>query len=138
MQKTTKFDYNLLIADLEAKKKVIEDMISNFKMIQNISELPSSGLSSVSSAPVISAESIPNDAFFGLDIIKAIKKYLTIVKRPAPLKDIADALLKGGFTSRSSNFYKTTHTMLYRQKDAGDIVKVNKEWGLKEWYGLKK
>src|SRR5438477_411254 len=57
---------------------------------------------------------ISDDAFFGLSITEAAKKYLGMVKRKQTVREIADALDRGGLPHTSSNFVATVATMLRR------------------------
>jgi len=51
------------------------------------------------------------------------------------VKEIADALVRGGITHQSSNFANTMYTTLKREDDrGGNIIKVGKNWGLASWY----
>lgn len=83
---------------------------------------------------------IASDAFFGLGIVDAAKKYLGMTRRPQSSKEIATALVQGGFHTTAKDFYNTVFGVLSREwKNNGEIVKVNKEWGMAEWYpGLRR
>lgn len=77
-----------------------------------------------------------SDSFFGLTASQAIQKYLAIIKRPAPSKEICEQLVAGGFTSKSDNVYNTVYTALTRNEDTifANLGRT-KGWGLKAWYG---
>ncbi|MEE8575942.1 MAG: hypothetical protein V3T31_01685 [candidate division Zixibacteria bacterium] len=74
---------------------------------------------------------IRSDTFFGMNAPSAAKKYLEMVKRPAPTREIANAMEKGGFLSHSKNLTASVHTALTRDSAA---VRVTGKWGLAEWY----
>ncbi len=83
---------------------------------------------------------IRQDAFFGMGLVEATKKYLGMTKRPKSSRDIATALVQGGLHTTAKDFYNTVFGVLNREaKNNGEIVKVKKEWGLAEWYpGLRR
>jgi hypothetical protein len=62
----------------------------------------------------VNPANIPDDAFFGLSIGEAAKKYLGIVKRKPSIGEIADALDRGGLPHASGDFVGTVTTMLGR------------------------
>jgi hypothetical protein len=78
------------------------------------------------------------DTFFGLSIPEAIKKYLSIMKRPQFPKAIADALLEGGVLSQATNFSLNVNTALKRLRDSGVVVSTREGWGLAAWYPNRK
>jgi hypothetical protein len=79
---------------------------------------------------------IASDAFFGMSIVDAVKKHLSVVKKPQDTKAIVDALESGGFRHTSKNFYGTIFSVLRRRaKNEGDLVKVSSGlWALTDWY----
>jgi hypothetical protein len=79
---------------------------------------------------------IPPDAFFGLTIPEAAKKYLAIVHRPQSLQEIADGLLKGGMVTTAKDFPATIHA-IFRRNAEGEIIRVGDNWALAEWYNKK-
>lgn len=86
-------------------------------------------------------EALMDDTFFGLSLVDAARKYLRIVKRKKSTKEVMQALEAGGFTHTSKNFFTTVFSALQREseKEASEIVKVGKEWGLMDWYpGMRK
>ncbi len=72
-----------------------------------------------------------SDAFFGMTVADAARKYLTGLRATAPAKVIADALVAGGFKTVAKNFVETVRTMLSRNTQ---FVFVNGGFGLAEWY----
>jgi hypothetical protein len=124
-------DYQKVLADLEEKKAKIEAAIEGIKVMLGHSV----------TGPILNgggsarADSIPSDAFFGMSIVDAAKKYLRMVKSKRTTADIVAALERGGITHSSKNFTNTVYAGLFRdEKQGGDIVRVGKDWGLAEWY----
>lgn len=126
------FDVEAAIVALEAQRTGIEETIAALRRYQAMVQgSPSPETRSVDPA------NIPDDAFFGLSIGEAAKKYLSIVKRKQSIRDIADALDRGGLPHASGDFVGTVATMLRRQatKDS-ELVRVGRgDWGLAAWYG---
>ncbi len=123
--------YDAVIIDLETKRDQLNAMIETLKQMKSVG-LPSMGMP-VSSAPsVITEADIPHDAFFNLTIPDAAKKYLSIVKKTKPHPELCDALLNGGFKTSASSFREVVRATLGRNPE---FVRVNGQWGLKEWYG---
>src|SRR5687768_4907898 len=107
-------------------------------------QLPeSSGESAtLGAAPSGSRESITMgviqpDAFFRLSNPEAIRKFLSIMKRPQSPRAIVDGLKAGGVLSQAKNFYATVWTELKRAEDRGEIVNTPAGWALSEWYAGK-
>jgi len=125
--------YDVVIADLEAERDQLNNMIAALKRRKAGGAASLAGISTVVSAGPINAASIPGDAFFGMTLPDAGHKYLSMVKAPTPHAKFCDALLEGGFKTTASNFREVVRSTLSRHPD---FVKVSRgEWGLKEWYG---
>jgi hypothetical protein len=79
---------------------------------------------------------IASDAFFGMSIVDAVKKYLSLIRKPQDTRAIMEALERGGFRHTSKNFYGTIFSVVRRRaKTDGDIVKVSSGlWALTDWY----
>jgi hypothetical protein len=126
--------YDVVIADLEAKRDQINvaiDMLRALRVTGAIT-LPAS-VPTPTQKPITSSDlEIPRDAFFGMTIPEAAKKYLAMVKVTKPNSDLCVALLKGGFKTQANNFSEVVRSTLQRH---ADFVKVSGEWGLAEWYG---
>lgn len=129
-------DYESVIADLKAKRAAIDALIESFE--RTLPFLQSGPLATVK--PGVANQSIEKDTFFGLSVIDAARKYLSMVKSPKSTQDIAAALERGGLTHTSQNFANTVVTILRRQeRNVGDIIRVKRDWGLAEWYpGLRR
>lgn len=128
-------DYQAVLDDLERQKAGIQNAIDALRQAISGGAVGSTG--AATSRPV-DPLSIPSDAFFGLSIGEAAKKYLTIVKRKQTIQEIADALERGGLPHTSTDFASTVRAMINRQaKSDPDLVRVGPgaSWGLASWYG---
>jgi len=75
---------------------------------------------------------IGHDAFLKMSIPEATKKYLGIVRQKKDTQAIIDALEQGGLP-RSE--YSTVYAVLRRrEKQVGDIINMQGDWALAEWY----
>lgn len=111
------------LADLEVRKAKIEAMIANIR------ELMAQGVS----APGPSGPGgIKPGAFHKMTIPDATKKYLETVHQKQGTQAVIDALEKGGLPRGK---YNTVYSILARrQKQVGDIINMQGDWALKEWY----
>lgn len=136
-------DYSAMLADLEAKKAVIDSAIASVRAAMAAGALGvaasdplssgASGSGGASSQPFDG--DIPSGLFFGKSIPEAAKLYLSMVKRKQTTKEITSALEEGGMTTTADNFEATVTAGLFRaSKKFGEIVKVKGSWGLAEWY----
>jgi len=123
--------YDLVIADLEGKRDQITAAIEMLKALRATGAL-SAPLPVPSQRQPITAAEIPRDAFFGMTLPEAAKKYLSIERVTKPNPELCSALINGGFKTQSNNFSEVVRSTLQRH---ADFVKVNGEWGLAEWYG---
>jgi hypothetical protein len=123
--------YDAVIADLEAKRDQMSAMIENLKQMRGLANsVVTANLSVTPIAGVMTT--ISHDAFFGMTILDAAKKYLSIVKKTVPHPQLCDALLEGGFKTSAANFREVVRSTLGRHPD---FIKVNGQWGLDAWYG---
>lgn len=128
--------YEIVLADLRAKKAQIEQAISAIESLR--SGAPASG--SAGAAPATNAT--PNSdvdspgAFLGMSITDAAKKLLAAKRQPMRNPDIAAAFKRGGLVLNSKDVVNTIGSVLTRRaNEVGDLVKVDRgTWGLKEWY----
>lgn len=139
--------YESLLQELEAERAELDSLIAFIRRrLGKTDAIPASPVevgSFQSSNPVMqsrTAGTLSSDAFFGLSLVDAAQKYLAHMKTPKTAREIADALLSGGFKTTSKDFYNTVFSVLSREdKNQGAIAKVNREFGLSEWYpGLKR
>ena len=127
-------DYSAVLADLRAKRAAIDQLIQGVEQIIGIKAVaavtPANG-----GPPGGAAQSVRDDSFFNMGIVDAVKKYLAMSKQPRSLTDIIAALESGGFVHDSANFYATVHSsLLRREKQVKDVVRVKRQWALSEWY----
>ena len=130
-------NYSDVLADLRLKQTALEQAITGITTLMKLGTVSGGGPAPISSsADPSSPVEIPSDAFFGVSIVEATKKYLGMMKRPKTTQEIAAALVEGGYNHTSKNFYSTIFSVLAREsgKPTGEIVKVNDRWGLAEWY----
>jgi hypothetical protein len=129
--------YEGVIADLMAKRDAIDVTIANLRAIQAGGAAPVAGSVVAGPSKPIDPMNIRDDAFFGLSIGEGAKRYLEMVKRKQSVKEIAEALDRGGLPHTSTNFVNTVGTMINRlAKTDPDLVRVGRgEWGLAAWYG---
>jgi DNA-binding XRE family transcriptional regulator len=129
-------DYNVVLADLEAKRAAIDTAIAAMRQMLNIgADQPSNVAAAQSSERRDQLTEIRFDSFFGLSIPDAIKKCFAIIKRPLGLMEITKLLDDGGLLSSSKDLSSTVSATLTRMKNAdGDIVQVQGKWAPVEWY----
>jgi hypothetical protein len=134
-----RLDYESILAGMEAERAALDTAIAGLRAYLNkgtTDPLSGPGGPTVLAKP-IDPSMIRDDAFFGLSIGEAAKKYLTLVKRKQSVREIAEALERGGLPHTSSNFVNTVGTMLNRAAiNDAELVRVGRgEWGLSGWYG---
>jgi len=124
-----------MIADLEGKRDRLSGIIEALKQLKELG-LPLAAIEGVmGGVPNVSiGTAIPRDAFFGMKIPDAARKYLSWggrkITKPHP--ELCDALLEGGFQTSSANFREVVRSTLQSQSR---FVKVGGQWGLRDWYG---
>lgn len=145
-------DYNAVLADLEAKRSQLDAAIEVIRAL--IGSGATSGEAGAEAAVAEngtasgsgparqggqSGPTIDTDTFFGLNTPAAVRKYLSLMKRPQKPRAIADALQAGGqvHASDSKTAYMNVNVALNRGKDKEFAKTRNGEWGLAEWYGSK-
>lgn len=136
-------DYDKVLADLESKRDALNAAIDGIRKLIHVNSqmLPDGTIKSAAAGQLPEAQEIQSDTFFSLSIPDAIEKFLRMMKKPQPVREIADSLERGGFSHTSQRFPKTVATTLNRMAEADEpkVVKVKGEWGLTEWYpGRKK
>jgi HB1, ASXL, restriction endonuclease HTH domain len=128
--------YELVLADLRAKKAQIDQAIAAIEALRKGN--PTAAISAVgapSNAPGSQSLEEPG-AFLGKSIVDAAKMLLAAKRQPMRNPDIAAAFKRGGLVLNSKDPANTIGAVLARRAaDVGDIVKVDRgTWGLKEWY----
>jgi hypothetical protein len=135
-------DYGAVLADLEAKKSMLERAIASLRAVMDSGALAVNAgdamtLTDGLSSSVMASGEVPHGAFLGKSIPEAAKLYLTIAKRKQTSREIAEGLKKGGIESKSKSFNAQVHTILDRARKSGSGVFVKLDggyWGLGEWY----
>lgn len=69
--------------------------------------------------------------YANMDVVDAARHYLRACNRPMPTREIAEALIAGGYPTRSRKFVSTVNTLLRRAAAAGGDVRRNDDV---EWY----
>jgi hypothetical protein len=121
--------YEPVIAEMKAQIEECERVIVTLEMMRaKAANALASGVAAVSTPqnPTLS-----NDTFFGMTIAEGAKKFLTITKKTATARAIAEALVAGGFKTSAKNFVETLRSIVSRHQY---FVFVNGEFGLAEWY----
>jgi hypothetical protein len=140
MHMSEKIDYAAIIADLESKRAAIDNAIASLRAVASFGAIGASeGMSYVNlgadlRSPSASGGDVPDGAFHGKTIPEAIKLYLNLIRKKQTAREISDGLKKGGMESTSKWFDKIIYATLDRLKKAGDVVKIEGNWGLPEWY----
>src|SRR5437867_2538582 len=128
--------FEAAIAALEARREQVNAEIdADIAKLREIGERMS-GVALTSGAPLNVPAKIEKDTFYNMTLPDAAKKFLAMSgKKPQTTNAIVDALEKGGLKRTS---YASMYTSLSRRaNNVGDIVNVNGDWGLPEWYGSK-
>jgi hypothetical protein len=118
------------IAALEGWLERISTAIGTLKYFRSQGGSLPDALPLAGARPSSHAE-LSHDTFFKMTVPDAAEKYLKLVKKTKATSDIAASLLGGGLKSASKNFSAMVKTVLARDPR---FVRVNKEWGLDEWY----
>src|ERR1017187_263067 len=124
---TEPIDYAAVLGDLKARRANLDSAIAAIEQI----------MAQVGTVPTQPRDTVlSDDAFFGMSIQDAIRKYLSIVRKKKTVKEITDGLEAGGMEHTSKNFYNTVYTMLNREwvKADPELVKIGDLWGLAEGY----
>jgi hypothetical protein len=129
--------YDVVIASLEGERQRLTDMIHALRRIKNLGipfEATKAIISHEPNNPAYVAAQIPHDAFFGMTIPDAARKYLTwgASRKTKSNAELCDGLLAGGFQTSAANFAESVRSTLSRNND---FVKIQGQWGMREWYG---
>jgi DNA-directed RNA polymerase delta subunit len=122
--------HDSVLAELYAKRDEIEAAISAILFLKGAASVtPESGGRRIAA---VNGGAIPSNAFFGLGIGDAAKKYLELIQAKKTLLQIVQALQDGGMPPQKPN---TVYAALRRRESVtGDITRAGEEWGLKEWF----
>jgi hypothetical protein len=116
-------NYEAVLADIDARIAKLQATREGIVELMALTgTLPTSGPSG----------KIPHDAFLGMSIPDATKKYLTITRQKKDTQAIIDALEQGGLTR---SVYSTVYAVLRRrEKQVGDIINIKGDWALAAWH----
>jgi len=120
--------YEPVIADLRQRIASLQATLDNLEALRGGTTLKIAANRPASAA---TTTSFRNDAFFGMSAGDAANKYLSAIKKTAPLTEIRDALLAGGWKTAAKNILENLRAILSRNEE---FVRINGEWGLAEWY----
>jgi hypothetical protein len=124
--------YEPVIAELRAQIEEWQKMVVNLEMMRSKGAVTASVLAGNSNTPAANGTvNFSSDAFFGMTIADAAKKYLNGIRKTATARAIADALLAGGFKTSAKNFVENVRSIISRSQH---FAFVNGEFGLAEWY----
>jgi hypothetical protein len=115
---------------LESKRRIVADHIARVKESTAYYRAALAARNGNGAAAPIR---VPHDAFKGLNLLEAIKKYLRIAGTFQTTREIAKAVKEGGYESTSKNFTNTVRTSLDRAREKGEIISEDKKWGLLGW-----
>jgi hypothetical protein len=121
--------YEAVIADLEGKIAALQATIDSLRSVQGISGQIASG--TVVQQRAKQVEEFGHDAFFGMTVADATRKYLSSIRKTASINTITSVLVAGGLKSASKNIPENIRTILSRH---ADFLRINGEFGLAEWY----
>jgi hypothetical protein len=127
-------NYDSVLAWLEAKRTALDQAIAGVRALMGLEQQASGGTPTMT-VRATSAEDIQPGTFLSMSITDATKKFLNLVKCPQTTTEIAEALRRGGLHSTSKDYTTNVYTILARhEKQVGEIVRVEKRWGLVEWF----
>lgn len=134
---TENIDYAAIITDLEAKRAAIDNAIASLRAVAGMGTTGNfDGVLPTAAMPYAASGGggIPDGAFHDMTLPEGIRIYLGFKRKPQSAREITEGLKKGGMKSTSKWFDKIVYATLDRLKKARDIVKIEGEWGLPEWY----
>lgn len=133
--------YEAVLEDLERERAELDATIATIRRRLGLPEAQiAPGTPNASRKPA-DASIMRSDEFFGMSIIGASRKYLSIVKQPTSAPNIAREIKAHGLMNDTKTFPNTVYSILYREAERpnGQVVKVggSSKWGLTEWYPSK-
>lgn len=131
-------DYQVVLADLKARRDQLDHAIAVLEVLSAgaLAAPAASGAPIKPSSSAAPTSELPRDAFFGMTVLEAAKKYLSMTKRPQSAADITSALQRGGYLFTASKPNETVIALMNRNHaKGGEIARVAKGlYGLTEWY----
>ena len=130
--------YEAVLGDLESQRDELNVAISALRRAMGLADAEDAPNVATGRRQSLRSDQMRPDEFFNMSIIDAAVKYLSIMKKPAPAPNIAQALKAHGLLNESKTFTSTVYSILYResQRPDGRVVKVanTNHWGLADWY----
>jgi hypothetical protein len=127
--------YDIVIADLERERDKLSITIEALKKIRQlgVSFEATSNFFTGEPPAIMPKMPIPHDAFFGMTIPEAARKFLGWEgsRQTKSNGELVDGMLAGGFKTTAANFAESVRSTLSRNED---FVKVQGRWGLSAWY----
>jgi hypothetical protein len=121
----TPINYEAVLTDLESRRAKIDSAIEAIRTIIAQGGTGTTG-------PSGPGGSIAPDAFLKMSIPDATKKHLSMTRQKQSTQSLIDALEKGGLPKPK---YTTVYSVLRRrQEQVGDIINMDGDWALAEWY----
>ena len=132
-------DYQTMLADMEAKKTVLEQAISSLRAAIAIGALGQpgdiqAGTIHAASISMGGAMELPVGALLNKSVPAAIKLYLSTIRKKQTTQQIAVALKAGGVGSTPSDFETIVAGGLHRLKVAGEVLRFPDGWGFAAHY----
>lgn len=120
--------YELVLADLRAKKIQIEQAIATIEALRSGQPAPASPAPSENAPAQGSSTSVDGPgAFLGMSIVDAAKALLASKRKPMRNPDIAAAFKAGGLVLNSREPANTVGSVLTRRfSEVGDVVRVDR------------
>jgi DNA-directed RNA polymerase delta subunit len=124
--------YDAVLADLYAKRDEIDSAINTILFLQGSGSTVASTANANGAVRATRAGAIPSNAFFGMSLVDAAKKYIELSQAKRTLAQIVKGLEEGGMPPQKPG---TVYAALRRRESTvGDIMKLGEEWGLKDWF----
>jgi len=115
--------YDAILADIDARIAKLQTTR------EGILELMAASGTTPGSGP---GGKIAHDAFLKMSIPEATKKYLGSVRAKKSTQEVMKALEEGGLPPSK---YTTVYAILRRRENqVGDIINMQGDWALTEWY----
>ena len=132
--------YEAVLEDLERERAELDATIATLRRRLGLPNAQNASGAVPARQQFADQPKLRSDEFFGMSIIGAARKYLSIVKQPTSAPNIAREIKSHGLMNDSKTFPNTVYSILYREAERpnGQVVKVggSSKWGLTEWYPM--
>jgi hypothetical protein len=121
------------LAKCEAKRDALNQLIESLRLFLG---LEAGELVAPGGTPAGLPREITSTTFWNKKIPDAARLYLQMVKKPQTTQQVADALVRGGMTTKATDFPATVMALLRRHENqTDDVIRIpSGEWALPEWY----